>query len=116
MALFQARQATVHIPIFGSDEVTDVTGRRRHGHCDRRPGARRGSVLLRGGAAGQLCRRAGRDEARDGDGFGTGNVRRRDEDHDTSAENWSQEGPAQGRRGTKNERTEETKERQVTDD
>ena len=26
MALFQPRQPTVHIPIFGSDEVTDVTG------------------------------------------------------------------------------------------
>jgi D-glycero-beta-D-manno-heptose-7-phosphate kinase len=26
MALFQSRQPTVHIPIFGSDEVTDVTG------------------------------------------------------------------------------------------
>ena len=26
MALFQSRQATVHIPIFGSDEVADVTG------------------------------------------------------------------------------------------
>jgi len=26
MALFQPRQPTVHVPIFGSDEVTDVTG------------------------------------------------------------------------------------------
>ena len=26
MALFEPRQPTVHIPIFGSDEVTDVTG------------------------------------------------------------------------------------------
>jgi rfaE bifunctional protein kinase chain/domain len=26
MALFQPKQSTVHIPIFGSDEVTDVTG------------------------------------------------------------------------------------------
>src|SRR5437773_1544002 len=26
MALFQPRQATVHVPIFGSDEVADVTG------------------------------------------------------------------------------------------
>ena len=26
MALFQPRQRTVHVPIFGSDEVTDVTG------------------------------------------------------------------------------------------
>jgi rfaE bifunctional protein kinase chain/domain len=26
MALFQRKQATVHVPIFGSDEVTDVTG------------------------------------------------------------------------------------------
>ena len=26
MALFQPRQPTVHIPIFGSDEVADVTG------------------------------------------------------------------------------------------
>jgi rfaE bifunctional protein kinase chain/domain len=26
MALFQRKQMTIHIPIFGSDEVTDVTG------------------------------------------------------------------------------------------
>src|SRR6202040_1095706 len=26
MALFQPKQPTVHVPIFGSDEVTDVTG------------------------------------------------------------------------------------------
>ena len=26
MALFQPKQPTVHMPIFGSDEVTDVTG------------------------------------------------------------------------------------------
>ena len=26
MALFQPRQTTIHIPIFGSDEVADVTG------------------------------------------------------------------------------------------
>ena len=26
MALFEARRPTVHIPIFGSDEVADVTG------------------------------------------------------------------------------------------
>ena len=26
MALFEPRQPTVHIPIFGSDEVADVTG------------------------------------------------------------------------------------------
>ena len=26
MALFQPRQATIHIPILGSDEVADVTG------------------------------------------------------------------------------------------
>ena len=26
MALFESRQPTVHVPIFGSDEVTDVTG------------------------------------------------------------------------------------------
>src|SRR4029079_10980699 len=26
MALFQPNQATIHIPIFGSDEVADVTG------------------------------------------------------------------------------------------
>ena len=26
MALFQPKQPTVHVPIFGSDEVADVTG------------------------------------------------------------------------------------------
>ena len=26
MALFQPRQKTIHVPIFGSDEIADVTG------------------------------------------------------------------------------------------
>jgi D-glycero-beta-D-manno-heptose-7-phosphate kinase len=26
MALFQPKQATIHVPIFGADEVADVTG------------------------------------------------------------------------------------------
>ena len=69
MALFQPRQATIHIPIYGSDEVADVTGAGDTVNRDVRPGARRRRVVLRGGPPRQLRRRARRHEARHGDGF-----------------------------------------------
>ena len=53
--------------------------RRRHGDRGVRPRARRGRVVLRSGAARQLCRRARRHEARHGDGVGAGAVRRGDQ-------------------------------------
>ena len=64
MALFQPKQPTIHMPIFGSDEVTDVTGAGDTVIATFRAGARRRRVVLRSGAAGQLCRRPRGDEAR----------------------------------------------------
>ena len=63
MALFQRKQVTSHIPIFGSDEVTDVTGAGDTVIATFGAGARRGRVVLRSRAAGQLRRRSRRDEA-----------------------------------------------------
>lgn len=100
MALFQRGQPTAHIPIFGSDEVTDVTGA-----GDTVIAAL--ALALAGGAsfyeAARLANYAG--------GLvvmkrGTATVSSRElveaitADHDTTTEPWSQEGPAQGRRRT----------------
>jgi rfaE bifunctional protein kinase chain/domain len=98
MALFEPRRATVHIPIFGSDEVADVTG------AGDTVIATFGLALSAGASfyeAGRLANYAG--------GLvvmkrGTATVSAQElsdavvADHDTSLENWSQEGPAQGRR------------------
>ena len=65
MALFEPRQTTIHIPIFGSDEVADVTGAGDTVIATFALALAAGGVVLRGGAAGQLRRRPGRDEARD---------------------------------------------------
>ncbi len=98
MALFQHKQPTVHIPIFGSDEVTDVTGAGDTviAAC---------ALALAAGAsfyeAARLANYAG--------GLvvmkrGTATVSARElgdavtSDHDTATESWSQEGPPQGRR------------------
>ena len=70
MALFEPRQPTVHIPIFGSDEVADVTGAGDTVIATVGPRARGRRIVLRGGAAGQLRRRPRRHEARHGDGVG----------------------------------------------
>jgi rfaE bifunctional protein kinase chain/domain len=97
MALFQRRQETIHIPIFGPDQVTDVTGA-----GDTVIAAM--SLALAAGAsfyeATRLANYAG--------GLvvmkrGTATVSAREltdaveSDHDTTVENWSQEGPEQGR-------------------
>jgi rfaE bifunctional protein kinase chain/domain len=99
MALFEPRQPTVHLPIFGSDQVTDVTGA-----GDTVIAAF--SLALAAGAsfyeAARLANYAG--------GLvvmkrGTATVLPQEladavtSDHDTTAESWSQEGPPQGRRG-----------------
>jgi len=99
MALFQPKQPTVHIPIFGSDEITDVTGAGDTviAAC---------ALALAAGAsfyeAARLANYAG--------GLvvmkrGTATITTRElgdavtSDHDTTLESWSQEGPEQGRRG-----------------
>jgi len=98
MALFEAKQPTVHIPIFGSGEVADVTG----------AGDTVIATLALALAAGASLYEAARLSNYAGGLVvkkrGTATVSAREladavtSDHDTSLENWSQEGPAQGRR------------------
>jgi bifunctional ADP-heptose synthase (sugar kinase/adenylyltransferase) len=98
MALFEPKQPTVHVPIFGSDEVADVTGA-----GDTVIAAF--ALALSAGAsfyeAARLANYAGglvvmkRGTATVSAGELSAAVER---DHDTSLEPWSQEGPAQGRR------------------
>jgi D-glycero-beta-D-manno-heptose-7-phosphate kinase len=98
MALFQPKQPTIHVPIFGLDGVTDVTGAGDTVIATM-------SLALAAGAsfyeATRLANYAG--------GLvvmkrGTATVSARElsdaveSDHDTTVENWSQEGPEQGRR------------------
>ena len=63
MALFQPRQPTIHIPIFGSDEVADVTGAGDTVIATFGAGAGGRRVVLRSRAAGQLRGRPRGDEA-----------------------------------------------------
>jgi rfaE bifunctional protein kinase chain/domain len=99
MALFQPKQPTIHVPIFGSDEVADVTG------AGDTVNATFGLALAAGGSfyeAARLANYAGgvvvmkRGTATVSPAELAGAVT---SDHDTSLENWSQEGPPQGRRG-----------------
>src|SRR3989441_7631509 len=98
MALFQPKQPTSHIPIFGSDEVTDVTGAGDtviptfglalaagpSVFATPRPADQRaGAVVMKRGTATVSARELS-------DAITT--------DHDTTLENWAQEGPPQGRR------------------
>jgi len=98
MALFEPRQPTSHIPIFGSDEIADVTG------AGDTVIATFGLALAAGASffeAARLANYAGGIVVMK---RGTATVSAREladavtTDHDTMAENWSQEGPAQGRR------------------
>jgi bifunctional ADP-heptose synthase (sugar kinase/adenylyltransferase) len=98
MALFQKKQATIHIPIFGADEVADVTGAGDtviavFGLALAAAGSFYEAALLANYAGGLVVMKRG-----------TATVSSEElthavtADHDTSLENWSQEGPAQGRR------------------
>src|SRR5205085_5084997 len=92
MALFEAGQPTIHVPIFGSDEVTDVTG------AGDTVLATFGLALAAGASfyeAGRLANYAG--------GLvvmkrGTATVSAQElaqavvSNHETATENWSQEG------------------------
>ena len=98
MAIFEARQPTIHVPIFGPDEIADVTG------AGDTVIATCGLALAAGASfyeAALLANYAG--------GLvvmkrGTATISARElseaveSDHDTSLENWSQEGPTQGRK------------------
>jgi D-glycero-beta-D-manno-heptose-7-phosphate kinase len=98
MALFQPRQKTVHVPIFGSDEVADVTG------AGDTVIAAFGLALAAGGSFYEAARIANYAGGLVVMKRGTATVAARElsdaiaADHDTALENWSQEGPAQGRR------------------
>jgi rfaE bifunctional protein kinase chain/domain len=98
MALFESKQPTVHIPIFGSGEVADVTG------AGDTVIATFGLALAAGASlyeAARLSNYAGGLVVKK---RGTATVSPQElvdaviSDHDTTLENWSQEGPAQGRR------------------
>ena len=98
MALFEPKQPTVHIPIFGSGEVADVTG------AGDTVIATFGLALAAGASlyeAARLSNYAGGLVVKK---RGTATVSPQElvaaveSDHDTATENWSQEGPAQGRR------------------
>src|SRR5438477_1115643 len=98
MALFEAKQPTVHIPIFGSGEVADVTG------AGDTVIATFGLALAAGASlyeAAHLSNYAGGLVVKK---RGTATVSSQElvdaviSDHDTTLENWSQEGPPQGRR------------------
>jgi rfaE bifunctional protein kinase chain/domain len=98
MALFQPRQATIHVPIFGSDEVADVTG------AGDTVIAAFGLALSAGASFYEATRLANYAGGVVVMKRGTATVSAREllaaieSDHDTTVENWSQEGPAQGRR------------------
>ena len=98
MALFQPKQATIHVPIFGADEVADVTG------AGDTVIAAFGLALAAGASFYEAARLANYAGGLVVMKRGTATVSAQElsdavtSDHDTSLENWSQEGPAQGRR------------------
>jgi rfaE bifunctional protein kinase chain/domain len=98
MALFQPKQPTSHIPIFGSDEVADVTG------AGDTVIATFGLALAAGASFYEAARLANYAGGLVVMKRGTATVSAEEvaaaitSDHDTTVENWSQEGPPQGRR------------------
>ena len=98
MALFQPKQPTVHVPIFGSDEVADVTG------AGDTVIATTALALAAGASFYEATRLANYAGGLVVMKRGTATVSAQElsdavtSDHDTTLENWSQEGPPQGRR------------------
>ena len=64
MALFEPDRPTVHIPIFGSDQIADVTGAGDTVIATMTLALAAGAHVRGGGAPGELRRRHRRDEAR----------------------------------------------------
>jgi D-glycero-beta-D-manno-heptose-7-phosphate kinase len=100
MSLFEPKRPTAHIPIFGRGEVADVTG------AGDTVIATLGLALAAGASlyeAARLSNYAGGLVVKK---RGTATVSAQElidavvADHDTTVENWSQEGPPQGRRST----------------
>ena len=77
MALFEPGKPTVHIPIFGSDQIADVTGAGDTVMATMTLALAAGGTLRGGGAARQLRRRPGGDEARHRHRLGRGAAARR---------------------------------------
>jgi rfaE bifunctional protein kinase chain/domain len=98
MALFQTGQTTTHVPIFGSDEVADVTG------AGDTVIATFGLALAAGGSFYEGARLANYAGGLVVMKRGTATVSARELadaialDHPITAEPWSQDGPDQGRR------------------
>jgi rfaE bifunctional protein kinase chain/domain len=98
MALFQQKQATIHVPIFGSDEVADVTG------AGDTVIATFGLALAAGASFYEAARLANYAGGLVVMKRGTSTVSAKEvsdavtNDHDVPVETWSQEGPAQGRK------------------
>jgi D-glycero-beta-D-manno-heptose-7-phosphate kinase len=98
MALFQPKQPTIQIPIFGSDEVADVTG------AGDTVIATFGLALAAGGSFYEAARLANYAGGLVVMKRGTATVSAEElaaavtSDHETTVETWSQEGPPQGRR------------------
>jgi bifunctional ADP-heptose synthase (sugar kinase/adenylyltransferase) len=98
MALFEPKRPTSHIGIFGSDQVADVTG------AGDTVIAAFGLALAAGASFYEAARLANYAGGLVVMKRGTATVAAQElsdavaTDHDTTLENWSQEGPAQGRR------------------
>jgi len=98
MALFEPKQPTAHVAIFGSDEVADVTG------AGDTVIATVALTLAAGGSFYEAMRLANYAGGLVVMKRGTATVSAQEvgdavtSDHDTTTEDWSQEGPAQGRR------------------
>jgi rfaE bifunctional protein kinase chain/domain len=98
MALFQPRQRTIHLPIYGSDEVADVTG------AGDTVNATFGLALAAGASFYEAARLANYAGGLVVMKRGTATVSASEladavsNDHDVTPESWSQDGPAQGRR------------------
>jgi len=97
MALFQPKQATIHVPIFGSDQVADVTG------AGDTVIATFALALATGASFYEAARLANYAGGLVVMKRGTATVSARElsdaiaSDHVVALEDWSQEGPAQGR-------------------
>jgi rfaE bifunctional protein kinase chain/domain len=97
MALFQPGQPTVHVPIFGSDEVADVTGAGDTVIATLTTALAAGASFyeaarLANYAGGLVVMKRGTATVAASELAGAVSA-----DHDTTMENWSQEGPEQGR-------------------
>jgi bifunctional ADP-heptose synthase (sugar kinase/adenylyltransferase) len=98
MALFQPKQPTIHLPIFGSDEVADVTG------AGDTVLAAFGVALAAGGSFYEAARLANYAGGLVVMKRGTATVSAREladavtSDHPSPTEPWAQEGELQGRR------------------